>query len=127
MLVSPLGMEKLPGPDPRLRPWTRVWAGLCALIWLGPGLFLLGLLLQPTDRLLNTAIVWYLGLVPVLAVGHLVATVGVVFLSAAQPEEDLNRPRMWWRWAIVALELLLALSLVSMLLHVLAPASFPFG
>jgi hypothetical protein len=126
MLFSEADMESLGGPDPRIRRWTRLWAGLVVPIWLGMAMFALAVMVQPEGGWL-TATLWCVGLVPCLAVVHLVVTVVIAHVIAQQPSDRLDRPTLGWRWACVALELLLSLPFLVVLLLLLFPRSFPVG
>lgn len=126
MLFSEADMEPLAGPDPRIRRWTRLWAGLFVPIWLGMAMFALAVVVQPEGGWL-TATLWCVGWVPCFAVGHLVGTAAIAHVIARQPGHRLDRPTLGWRWACVALELLLSLPFLVVLLLLLFPGSFPVG
>jgi hypothetical protein len=126
MLFSGADMEPLAGPDPRIRRWTRLWAGLLVPIWLGMAVFPLAVVVQPEGGWLN-ATLWCVGCVPCFAVGHLVVTAAIAHVIARQPGDHLDRPTLGWQWACVALELLLSLPFLVVLLLLLFPRSFPVG
>jgi hypothetical protein len=126
MFGLPVDTEISQAPHHDVRRWTRAWGALAVLVWLGPAVLLVGVVVQPEGVLL-TAILWCVGLVPLVAIGHLVTTVAIAFEVAHQPWDLPGLPTMWWRWACVAVELLMSLGFLAVLLHLLAPHRFPVG